>query len=127
MTFSTCFLAKPSATNADNDSSRIVLRSDKNKSSAFAPFPTLSFKSTITLCAVFKPIPFISWNADFLSFGLSSVFGIVLLLIFRLLVDWLFLPHTRLGKAIMEDKNVAVLVLAESVIIAVAVIIGAVI
>ena len=53
------FLAKPSASNADNASSLIVLSTlSNNKSAVGRPFATLSLRSIIILWAVLAPIPF---------------------------------------------------------------------
>ena len=57
-TFSTCFLEYPSVSNADNASVRLVLFENVKFSEEDATSFTLSFRSTITRCAVFAPIPF---------------------------------------------------------------------
>lgn len=69
--------------------------------------------------------PFISWTDDIKSFGESVAFGIVALLILRILIDKTFLPHTNLKTEIVRDKNAAALVLTESVVIGCAIIIAA--
>ena len=69
--------------------------------------------------------PFVNWANDLASFGISAAFGIVLLLVFRKVIDWLFLPHTSLAIEVHRDRNVAAIALAQGAIIAVALIIGA--
>ncbi len=67
--------------------------------------------------------PFTGWGNDLAGFGIYTVFGMVMLLIFRSLIDRIILPSTNLTTEIKEDQNVAALIVVESVIIAVAVII----
>jgi len=57
ITFSDCLLLKPKTSNADNASSLLVLFELKETSSISKVFKILSFKSTITRCAVLAPIP----------------------------------------------------------------------
>ncbi|MCP4219508.1 MAG: DUF350 domain-containing protein, partial [bacterium] len=71
--------------------------------------------------------PFVSWTADLIGFGISAAAGIILLLVMRLLVDWLFLPNTTLQVEIERDQNVAAIAITEAIIIAVAIIISSVI
>ncbi|WDP91377.1 MAG: DUF350 domain-containing protein [Desulfobacter sp.] len=68
--------------------------------------------------------PFTGWASDLGGFALYTVFGMVLLLGFRSLVDRVLLPTTNLATEIKTDQNVAALVVVESAIIAVAVIIA---
>ena len=70
---------------------------------------------------------FTGWINDIISFAVSIGFGIVLLLVFRKIIDKLFLPHTTIAVEIERDKNVAAIVLAEGCILAVAIIIAGVI
>ncbi len=71
--------------------------------------------------------PFVSWTADLVSFAISALTGIILLLASRKVIDWLFLPRTTLQIEIERDRNVAALALTEGMIIAVAIIISTVI
>jgi len=71
--------------------------------------------------------PFTGWSADLASFAISALMGVILLLVTRKVIDWLFLPHTTLEIEIERDQNVAALALTEGMIIAVAIIISAVI
>ena len=68
--------------------------------------------------------PFTGWGSDLGGFALYTLFGMILLLAFRSLVDRVLLPTTNLATEIKEDQNVAALVVVESALIAVAVIIA---
>jgi uncharacterized membrane protein YjfL (UPF0719 family) len=68
--------------------------------------------------------PFTGWGTDLLAFAVSLVVGIVALLVFRLLIDALFLPKTTLAEEIKRDHNVGGLVLTQGAVFAVALIIG---
>lgn len=70
--------------------------------------------------------PAVGWAADFISFLLYTVYGIVLLLIFRKAVDWFLLPGASMAEEVERDQNVAALALTESSIIAVAIVISSV-
>lgn len=69
--------------------------------------------------------PFVSWADDLVSFGIFSVIGILVLLLFRKVVDWLFLPNTNLAIEVARDRNVAAIAMAQGAIIAVALVISA--
>ena len=68
--------------------------------------------------------PFTGWITDIANFGMYALYGIIMLLIFRVVIDKMLLPTTKLAVEITEDKNVAALLVAESAIIAVAIIIA---
>ncbi|MCG8689080.1 MAG: DUF350 domain-containing protein [Desulfobacterales bacterium] len=68
--------------------------------------------------------PFTGWGTDIAGFAIYTVFGMLLLLVFRALVDRVLLPTTNLATEIKQDQNVAALIVVESAIIAVAVIIA---
>ncbi len=68
--------------------------------------------------------PFTTWSNDIISFGMYAIYGIIMLLIFRIIIDKILLPTTKLAVEITEDKNVAALLVAESAIIVVAIIIA---
>ena len=68
--------------------------------------------------------PFTGWISDITSFGIYTAYGMVMLIIFRFVIDRLLLPTTNLAVEITEDRNTAALVVAESAIVAVAVIIA---
>ncbi len=68
--------------------------------------------------------PFNGWGADLGGFALYTVFGMALLLGFRVLIDQVLLPTTDIATEIKTDRNVAALVVVESALIAVAVIIA---
>ena len=68
--------------------------------------------------------PFTGWANDIISFGIYAAFGIILLLIFRVVADKLLLPTTNIATEIKEDKNVAALLVVQSAVIAVAIIIA---
>lgn len=70
--------------------------------------------------------PTMGWAADFLSFGLYTVYGIVLLLAFRKAIDKFLLPSTNLAVEVERDQNVAALSLTQAGIVAVAIVISAV-
>lgn len=70
---------------------------------------------------------FQGWLVDLKSFALSTGSGIFLLLLFRKVIDWLFLPHTTLQVAVEKEKNVAAVAVAQACILALAVIIAGVI
>lgn len=68
--------------------------------------------------------PFTGWFNDLAGFAIYTVFGMVLLLVFRSLMDRVLLPTTNLATEIKEDQNVAALIVVESAIVAVAIIIA---
>jgi uncharacterized membrane protein YjfL (UPF0719 family) len=68
--------------------------------------------------------PALGWRLDLTSFGLSAVYGIIMLLIFKKLTDWFLLPNADLSEEVERDHNVAALALTEGVVIAMAVIIS---
>ena len=68
--------------------------------------------------------PFVSWIDDIVSFALYAVVGILVLLLFRKVIDWLFLPNTNLAAEVARDKNVAAIAMAQGAIIAVALVIS---
>jgi uncharacterized membrane protein YjfL (UPF0719 family) len=68
--------------------------------------------------------PFTGWARDLAGFAVYTVFGMVLLLIFRSLIDRVLLPTTNLATEIKEDQNVAALVVVQSAMSAIAVIIA---
>lgn len=68
--------------------------------------------------------PFTGWSIDIVNFGMYALYGIIMLLVFRLIIDKMLLPTTKLSVEIVEDKNVAALLVVESAIIAVAIIIA---
>ncbi|HCY87890.1 MAG TPA: hypothetical protein DHV36_22330 [Desulfobacteraceae bacterium] len=68
--------------------------------------------------------PFTGWMTDLAGFAIYTVYGIVLLLVFRSLTDRLLLPTTNLATEIKQDRNVAALVVVESAIAAAAIIIA---
>ena len=68
--------------------------------------------------------PFTGWANDLVSFIYFTIYGIVMLLIFRLVIDKILLPTTKLAIEIEEDQNVAALLMTESVIVGTAIIIA---
>lgn len=70
--------------------------------------------------------PSAGWTADLISFGIYTLYGIILLLIFKKAVDIFLLPGTTVAVEVERDRNVAALVLTESGIIAVAIVISSV-
>jgi len=68
--------------------------------------------------------PFTGWANDLANFSIYAVFGIVMLLICRTVIDRLLLPTTDIATEIKEDRNVAALIVVESAINAVAIIIA---
>ncbi len=68
--------------------------------------------------------PSLDWSTDIINFGMYALYGIIMLLVFRIVIDKMLLPTTKLSVEITEDKNVAALLVAESAIIAVAIIIA---
>ncbi|MFH2093691.1 MAG: DUF350 domain-containing protein [Pseudomonadota bacterium] len=68
--------------------------------------------------------PFTGWINDITNFGIYAAFGIVLLLVFRIVIDKLLLPTTSIATEVKEDKNVAALLVVQSAVIAVAIIIA---
>jgi uncharacterized membrane protein YjfL (UPF0719 family) len=68
--------------------------------------------------------PFTGWGRDVAGFAVYTIYGIVMLLIFRVVVDRILLPTTNIAVEIEQDRNVAAMVLVESAINAVAVIIA---
>ncbi len=70
---------------------------------------------------------FQGWLVDIKSFALSTGYGILLLLLFRKIIDWLFLPHTTLQIAVEREQNVAAVAVTQACILALAIIIAGVI
>jgi len=68
--------------------------------------------------------PFTGWASDFAGFTIYAVFGIVMLLMARIVIDRLLLPTTNIATEVREDQNVAAMIVVESAIIAVAIIIA---
>jgi len=68
--------------------------------------------------------PFTGWASDLAGFGIYAFFGIVMLLIFRIVIDRLLLPTTNIATEVKEDRNVAALIVVVSAINAVAIIIA---
>ncbi len=68
--------------------------------------------------------PFTGWANDLAGFGIYAAFGIVMLLICRIVVDKLLLPTTNIATEVKEDRNVAALIVVVSAINAVAIIIA---
>ena len=69
---------------------------------------------------------FVDWTTDITSFTLCAGYGMLMLLIFKKLIDKFLLPNTSLVKEI-GDQNVAALAMTEGAIIAIALIISSVI
>ncbi len=67
------------------------------------------------------------WIEDFKGFGISAGYGIILLLIFRKMIDIFLLPNTNLETEIKRDQNVAAIAVTGSGILAVALIISSVV
>ncbi|UCD31868.1 MAG: DUF350 domain-containing protein [Desulfobacterales bacterium] len=70
--------------------------------------------------------PTMGWAEDFLSFGLYTLYGIVLLLAFRKAIDKFLLPSTSIEIEVERDQNVAALSLTQAGIIAIAIVISSV-
>lgn len=69
--------------------------------------------------------PFVSWSADLKGFGISAVFGIIALVVMNEIIDKVFLPNTKIFTEVQRDRNVAALVLVESLVIGCAIVISA--
>jgi uncharacterized membrane protein YjfL (UPF0719 family) len=67
---------------------------------------------------------FTGWSTDVTGFFIYAAFGIVLLLIFRSVIDRLLLPTTDITTEIKEDQNVAALIVVQSAVNAVAIVIA---
>ena len=70
---------------------------------------------------------FHGWSQDLSTFGVSVVIGIILLLLFTVPVDKLFLPGTTIRTEIERDQNVAAIAVTVGVKVSVALVIGAVV
>lgn len=68
--------------------------------------------------------PFTGWANDFAGFTIYAVFGIVMLLLARIVIDRLLLPTTNIATEVTEDRNVGALIVVASAINAVAIIIA---
>jgi uncharacterized membrane protein YjfL (UPF0719 family) len=68
--------------------------------------------------------PFTGWAHDILSFCLYTVYGIIMLLVFKTVIGRLLLPTTSIAMEIKEDRNVAAMIVVECAINAVAIIIA---
>ncbi len=71
--------------------------------------------------------PFNGWVKDITGFGISALFGIILLVIFRKLADRVMLPHTTLYTEVGRDQNFAAVFAVQGVLIAVAIVVAALI
>jgi uncharacterized membrane protein YjfL (UPF0719 family) len=71
--------------------------------------------------------PSSGWIQDFKGFGISAGYGIILLLVFRKMIDIFLLPNTNLETEIKRDQNVAAIAVTGSAILAVALIISSVV
>ncbi|MCH7783301.1 DUF350 domain-containing protein [candidate division KSB1 bacterium] len=67
---------------------------------------------------------FTGWAETLADFGIYTVFGIILLVIFRWIIDLLFLPKTKLAVEIQRNQNIAAIAVAQGALIGVAVIIS---
>ena len=70
--------------------------------------------------------PAVDWVTDLTAFGISAASGIIMLLVFKKIIDLLLLPGTSLKIEIERDGNLAAAALTEGAIIALALIISAV-
>lgn len=70
---------------------------------------------------------FTGWMSDIASFAASAAMGIMIILILRKIIDFLFLPNTTQEIEIKRDKNVAALVLTESLVVGLAIIVSTII
>ncbi|MCP4024347.1 MAG: DUF350 domain-containing protein [Desulfobacteraceae bacterium] len=68
--------------------------------------------------------PFTGWSNDIISFALYTVFGMVMLLLFRMIIDRVLLPTTKVAVEVEQDKNVAALIVVQSAVNAVAIVIA---
>lgn len=68
--------------------------------------------------------PFIGWANDLISFCSYAIWGIIMLLIFRAIVDRLLLPSTNIAIEVKEDRNIAALIVVQSAVNAFAIIIA---
>ena len=68
--------------------------------------------------------PFTGWTHDILSFCLYTIYGIIMLLIFKTVIGKLLLPTTSIAVEIKEDRNTAAMIVVECAINAVAIIIA---
>lgn len=68
---------------------------------------------------------FRGWTIDLISFGISAVIGIVLLLLLEKISDWLFLPRTTVTEEVERDRNVAAIALSQGIELAVAILVAA--
>ncbi|ACL02496.1 protein of unknown function DUF350 [Desulfatibacillum aliphaticivorans] len=70
--------------------------------------------------------PAMGWTQDLSAFAVSAGAGLVMLFIFRWVIDWLLLPNTDYETEIKRDQNIAAIALTEGVLLSVAIIIAAV-
>ncbi|MBI9074429.1 MAG: DUF350 domain-containing protein [Desulfatibacillum sp.] len=70
--------------------------------------------------------PAMGWARDLSAFGVNAAAGLLMLFIFRFIIDWLLLPSTDYETEIKRDRNLAAMALTEGVLLAMAVIIAAV-
>lgn len=68
--------------------------------------------------------PFTGWARDILSFCLYTVYGIIMLLVFKTVIGKLLLPTTSIAVEIKEDRNIAAIIVVECAMNAVAIIIA---
>jgi len=68
--------------------------------------------------------PFTGWANDLAGFGIYAIFGIIMLLLSRTVIDRLLLPTTNIATEVKEDRNVAALIVVVSAINAIAIIIA---
>ncbi len=67
---------------------------------------------------------FVSWKSDLIGFGVTAVTSIILLIIMKHVVEFIFLKKTDLKTEIKRDQNVAAIVVIESIMIAFALVIS---
>lgn len=68
--------------------------------------------------------PFTGWFQDIAGFLIYTIYGIIMLLVFKTVIGRLLLPTTTIATEIKEDRNVAAMIVVECAINAVAVIIA---
>ena len=68
--------------------------------------------------------PFTGWGTDIAAFLVYAVYGMVMLLVFRALIDRLILPTTNVATEVKQDRNAAALIVVECALAAVALLIA---
>ena len=95
---------------------------DNNPAAAMGLSGTLIALSIILMASISGP--FTGWKSDIMYFFIYAVFGIVMLLLVKIVIGRLLLPTTSIAVEVKEDRNVAALFVVQSAMIALAIVVA---